>query len=147
MTSETVTIRPAAVGDVATLAVLSAQLGYPVPPADLLPRLETVLAKPGHSLLVAESGGQVVGWIHGVMRYLLEEPPHAFIGGLVVADGHRSRGIGAKLMAAIEEWAVKQGGGEVHVYSNVTRERAHLFYERIGYKHTKTSKVLKKTIG
>lgn len=146
MNDNAVIIRPAAHGDLDTLAILSEQLGYPVAPAVLAPRLETVLTKPGHSLLVAEDAGQVVGWVHGCMRYLLEEEPHAFIGGLIVADGQRSRGVGARLMAAIEDWARTQGAHEVHVYSNVIRERAHRFYERIGYTHVKISKVLKKRL-
>lgn len=146
MSNEALTIRSAAQGDLAALAVLSAQLGYPVPPAELEPRLETVLTKPGHRLLVAELAGEVVGWVHGCMRYLLEEPPHSFIGGLVVADGHRSHGVGAQLMAAIEAWSKTEGAGEVHVYSNVIRERAHRFYLRIGYELVKTSRVFKKTL-
>jgi GNAT superfamily N-acetyltransferase len=143
---DTIIIRPAARDDLDTLAILSEQLGYPVAPAVLAPRLESVLTKPGHSLLVAEDGGKVMGWVHGVMRYLLEEEPHAFIGGLIVADGQRSRGVGAKLMAAIEGWARGEGAREVHVYSNVVRERAHRFYERIGYNQVKTSKVFKKSL-
>lgn len=146
MSDKRIIIREAQAGDLQALIPLSEQLGYPVTPAELRPRLEAVLGRPGHSLLVAESDGQVVGWVHGVMRYLLEEDPHAFIGGLVVADGFRSQGTGALLMAAIENWARGEGAAEVHVYSNVIRERAHKFYERNGYIQFKTSKVFRKKV-
>jgi GNAT superfamily N-acetyltransferase len=143
---KSISIRMAVAGDLAALAALSGQLGYPVTPAALAPRLQAVLSKPDHRLLVAELAGQVVGWVHGNLRYLLEEESHVFIGGLIVADGQRSHGVGAQLMAAIEEWGRQQGAAEVHVYSNVIRERAHRFYERIGYVQFKTSKVLKKAL-
>lgn len=141
-----VAIRPAEEGDLEALAELSGQLGYPVAAADLLPRLRAVLERPDHRLLVAALAGEVVGWAHGLMRYMLEEPPHAFVGGLIVKDGFRGRHIGEQLMTALEAWARSLGAHEVHVYSNVVRERAHRFYQRLGYEHFKVSKVFRKKV-
>lgn len=144
--SANVLIRPAGEADLDALAVLSGELGYPVSPAELLPRLRSVLERPDHRLLVAQAADAVVGWAHGLMRYMLEEPPHAFVGGLVVKDGQRGQHIGEQLMQALEAWARSLGANEVHVYSNVIRERAHRFYVRVGYEHFKTSKVFRKKV-
>lgn len=144
--SAEVLIRPAAEGDLEALAVLSGELGYPVSPAELLPRLQAVLARGDHRLLVAQVAEGVVGWAHGLMRYMLEEPPHAFVGGLIVKEEHRSQHVGEKLMQALEAWAHSLGASEVHVYSNIVRERAHRFYQRIGYEHFKVSKVFRKKV-
>ena len=139
-------IRIAQKEDLPTLLALSTQLGYPVLQGEFAARLDRVLSLPDHTILVAETGGRVVGWVHGMLRYLLVEETQVFIGGLVVNEAHRNQRIGEKLMAAIEEWGRGLGAGEVCVYSNVIRERAHKFYERIGYESLKTSKVFKKKI-
>ena len=44
--------------------------------------------------------------------------------GLVVADGSRSAGVGAELLAAAEDWVFERGAAVVGVRSNVIRERA-----------------------
>ena len=46
---------------------------------------------------------------------------------------HRSAGIGAALVEAAEAWARERGATAIIVRSRSTRERAHRFYERIGY--------------
>ena len=65
---------------------------------------------------------------------------------LVVAEGQRSLGAGARLLAAAEEWARKRGCKGMSVRSNVIRERAHKFYERNGYEHYKTQKSFRKPL-
>lgn len=139
-------IRPASAADLHAVRALSGQLGYPLGAFDAEQRLGTVLGLDNHALLVAETEGQVVGWVHGMMRPLLVEGPQVFIGGLVVEAGWRNRGIGEALMAAIEAWGREQGAQEVYVYSNILRARAHRFYARIGYEDHKTSKVFKKSL-
>ena len=49
-------------------------------------------------------------------------------------------------MQRAEEWAREKGCATVGVRSNVIRERAHAFYERIGYKHIKTQKSFHKEL-
>jgi GNAT superfamily N-acetyltransferase len=77
---------------------------------------------------------------------LLESDLRAEVNGLIVAEGQRSSGAGAKLLVAAEEWARKRGCQGVNVRSNVIRERAHKFYERQGYEHYKTQKAFRKTL-
>jgi len=60
---------------------------------------------------------------------------------LVVNEAYRGKGIGEKLLAGIEDWAKERGIQAVFLRSNIVREEAHRFYEKVGYKNTKTSKI------
>ncbi len=146
MANNEIIIRPAMAADLAALGPLAEQLGYPVPAAELGERLAAVLGRSDHNFLVAEREGRVVAWLHGMLWSLLVEPQLLFIGGLVVDEGSRGQHIGELMMSAMEDWARSQGAEEILVYSNVVRERAHKFYERIGYEHYKTSKVFRKKL-
>ena len=139
-------IRPATSSDIDALRSLSEQLGYAVPAAAFSERLNAVLAHRDHALLVAEEGGYAIGWVHGMLRPLLVEGPQIFIGGLVVEESFRGQRIGEQLMVSVEAWGRSQGAHEVYVYSNVMREHAHRFYERIGYQRHKTPGVFKKSL-
>ena len=99
-------------------------------------------------MFVAESadGAGVVGWVHVSVSHLLESDLRAEVNGLIVGEGQRSAGAGAKLLEAAEEWARKLGCLGMNVRSNVIRERAHKFYEREGYEHYKTQKAFRKPL-
>jgi GNAT superfamily N-acetyltransferase len=68
------------------------------------------------------------------------------LNGLIVAEGHRSLGAGARLLEAAESWARKHDCPSMSVRSNVVRERAHDFYLRRGYEHYKTQKAFRKNL-
>lgn len=100
-----------------------------------------------HALLVAETpAGEVVGWLHVSVNPLVDSDVRAEINGLVVAEGQRSRGAGRLLLEEAERWARGRGCRTVSLRSNVIRERAHRFYERLGYEHYKTQKAFRKTL-
>ncbi len=105
------------------------------------------MPKSQHAVLVAESPERkVIGWLHVSVESLLEVELRAEVNGLVIADNERSRGAGAQLLTAAEEWARKHGCMNMSVRSNVVRERAHQFYLRNGYEHYKTQKAFRKTV-
>lgn len=138
--SANVSIRPGRQGDVPRLVELCNQLGYPNESADVTQRLESISRKPDHILLVAVSpAGEVVGWIHGVVRTLLVVPTHIELGGLVVDESHRGQRIGELLLSTIEDWGRRQGVDRVYIRSNITRTAAHRFYRRLGYREVKKS--------
>jgi GNAT superfamily N-acetyltransferase len=148
VTSESVSVRGATVGDAAAIASLSAELGYPVEPAEILKRLRALLQATDQVVLVATGADHtVVGWIHGAEHLLLEAGSRCEILGLVVASGHRRAGIGLRLLAAVEAWAHGRGLPEVSVRSNVLRESSHPFYEKHGYRRVKTQHAYRKAIG
>ena len=142
-----VKIRRAKSVDAPGITVLAGQLGYPTTTAQMRKRLQGVKPASQHAIFVADSAKDgVIGWIHVSRQPLLEVEIRAEVNGLVVADGQRSLGAGAKLLAAAEDWARKHGCRGMSVRSNVLRDRAHKFYERNGYEHYKTQKSFRKPL-
>jgi GNAT superfamily N-acetyltransferase len=141
-------IRKARRGDAESIARLCGELGYPASRAQITTRLRQLTPMSQHAVFVAESGdtGRLVGWVHVNVSHLLESDTRAEVNGLIVAEGQRSAGAGAKLLKAAEEWARRHGCRAMNVRSNVIRERAHTFYERSGYEHYKTQKAFRKLL-
>jgi GNAT superfamily N-acetyltransferase len=140
-------IRRAKMSDAPRIAELTGQLGYPATAAQLRARIRRILPASQHAVFVAESAKEgVVGWLHVSRQPLLEVELRAEVNGLVVAEGQRSLGAGARLLAAAEDWARKHGCKSMSVRSNVIRERAHKFYELNGYEHYKTQKSFRKPL-
>jgi GNAT superfamily N-acetyltransferase len=139
-------LRRARKSDAARIAELSGELGYPATPQEMKTRLTQLKPVGQHAVFLAEIDKLVIGWIHVSVSPLLEVPRRAEVNGLVVADGQRSCGAGAKLLEAAEKWARTKACKSMSVRSNVIRERAHAFYERHGYQHFKTQKAFRKPL-
>lgn len=136
------TIRTARLEDSPAIAVLATQLGYSTSAEQAEARLRDVLNRSDGAVLVAEGeDGTAIGWTHVVGAWRVENDPFAEIVAMVVDERHRGQRIGAALVEAAVEWAVRQGFGTVRVRSNVVRERTHAFYERLGFTRTKTQVV------
>lgn len=149
MDETSVRIRKARRSDAERIAQLSGELGYPATAAQIATRLRQLKPASKHAVFVAESSeGAVglVGWVHVSVSHLLESDVRAEVNGLIVGEGRRSAGAGAKLLEAAEEWARRHGCLGMNVRSNVIRERAHWFYERNGYEHYKTQKAFRKPL-
>lgn len=112
---------------------LLGQLGYAPDEPEFRRRFDRVLATHGHRVVVAEDAGMVVGVLHVFERPALDKGCEAVVQALVVDDTMRGRGIGAVLMREAEAWAARRGLGATWLYTNITRDRARAFYERIGY--------------
>lgn len=128
------------------LAELAGQLGYPSTGAEIERRFVGLESSRDHKVFVAQANGEVVGWIGVFVYRCLEADARAEISGLVVDERVRSQGIGLKLLARAEEWARELGCAAIGLRSNVIRERAHLFYERLGYKYVKTQKSFRRDL-
>lgn len=141
-------MREAVAADAPALAVLAGELGYPSSEAEVGERLARLLARPrSHAVFVAEGeAGSPVAWIHVVVVLQVESDPFAEIGGLVVGEASRGRGMGEALVRRAEAWARERGLGSLRVRSNVVRERAHRFYRRVGFERLKEQLVLVKRL-
>ncbi len=140
-------IRRAKSADAQQIAALCGQLGYPATAAQMRARLRRIAPASQNAVFVADSKKDgLIGWLHVSKEPLLESEMRAEVNGLVVAEGQRSLGAGAQLLAAAEDWARKHGCKGMSVRSNVIRERAHKFYERNGYEHYKTQKSFRKPL-
>jgi GNAT superfamily N-acetyltransferase len=146
--ADKVDIRRARLGDAPAIAELSGQLGYPTPEKEMADRLAHLVRHPrfGAVLIAETSDGKIIGWLHVSVTPLLEVPLRAEVNGLIVAEGQRSSGAGAKLLKAAEAWAKFKGCVSMSVRSNVVRDRAHSFYLRNGYEHYKTQKAFRKAL-
>jgi len=140
-------VRLAAAGDAGPIAALSAELGYPAGEEAVRATLGRVLGAPDHRVLVAESGGQVCGWLQAHSCEVLESGLRVEVMGLVVSPMMRRRGVGRALMAGAEAWARGLSAGCVVVRSNVRRTESHAFYPSIGYAPSKTQAVYRKSLG
>ena len=139
-------VRPMTPADVPAVAELAGQLGYPSTAEAVEHRFRELSERPAAAVLVATEDGAVVGWIHVSRVASLVASDVALIGGLVVDEGHRSGGIGARLVEAAEAWAREHGARTMTVSSRVAREGAHRFYLREGYELLKTSHVFVKPL-
>ena len=146
-TIQLIKVRAGETDDAERIAVLAAQLGYPVTAAQMEDRLRQLEREPGHAVFVAETPqAQVVGWVHVFVRRLLVTDRDAELGGLIVDERFRQSGVGAMLLRQAEGWATQQDCAAMRVRSNAVRDDAHSFYARAGYTTIKTQRVFHKVL-
>ena len=97
---------------------------------------EQIENDPNHELIVVEMDGEVVGTLH-----LMFLPSVSFQGGLRaqvesmrVDEKYRSQGVGSKMMKWVIERARERNAHLVQLTTHRSREDAHRFYERLGFK-------------
>lgn len=140
-------IRPARSGDASRLAELSGELGYATSAPEVAERLAALEASDEHVVLVAEpDAGKLAGWIHCFTAPRLTAAPFLEIGGLVVAEAWRGRGVGTALVAEAEKWAAARRLTRLRVRTNVIRRESRRFYERLGFERVKTQDVFSKRV-
>jgi GNAT superfamily N-acetyltransferase len=139
----TVTVRPMERADLAEVARLCAQLGFPADEAALVPRFAALA---GDGLFVAEIAARIVGWIHVGERVLLESEARAELGGLVVDERARRAGVGRALVERAIAWARARSLRTLRLRSNVNRPEAHAFYPALGFRLTKTQHAYERSV-
>ena len=145
--SRAVRIRPALVVDAAQLARLAGQLGHPSTAEQVAARLRGILQDSNHAVFVAESeASKIAGYVEAFPFHTIAANPRVEIASLVVDESYRSQGVGRLLMKRVEEWARTHGYKEAGLRSNVIRDRAHSFYENLGYRINKTQKSFRKPL-
>ena len=92
-------------------------------------------ADPNQQLLVATLEDRVVATAHVTWIRTLSANGGLYcqVEGVRTASDLRGRGIGARLMAAVEDEARRRGAARLQLTSNRRRRDAHRFYERLGY--------------
>ena len=132
----TITIRDAQLADAPRLTELIIELGHPIEEAQVRANLE-LLSERSLLPLVATVDGAVVAMCGlSAMVTVHRDAPVGRISVMIVAQAHRGRGIGAMLIAEAEKRLAALGCKILEVTSNVRRERAHQFYEKLGYERT-----------
>lgn len=138
-------IRPANSADAVIIAHLSGQLGYPTAIRQAESRLDAILGSKDHAVFVAHVDKQILGWIHVFLARRIESEPFAELGGLVVAESYRRRGIGRRLLARAEEWSVGCSVAKLRVRVRSDRDEARTFYRNLGFTKAKAQGVFDKS--
>jgi GNAT superfamily N-acetyltransferase len=129
-----VLVRKARGDDVDALVPLFAEWGHPQSAVAIAAQLAEWEAIPCGEVLVAEIENEVAGLVAVVAVPHLARPGRfARLGGLVVAAGHRRRGVGRVLMEVAEERARAWGCDRLELTSSRSRSEAHAFYPALGY--------------
>ena len=138
-----ITVVPATPQHADAIAALSAQLGYPASVTETAERL-AVIARSNYDVVYVAvlEHHLVVGWMHVFYALRVEGPPFCEIGGMVVDEHWRSKGIGSVLVEHARLWSSTKGCAALRVRSNVVRKNAHQFYTREGFRQLKEQKVL-----
>ncbi|MEM8790601.1 MAG: GNAT family N-acetyltransferase [Pseudomonadota bacterium] len=94
--------------------------------------------QPGNVVLVAEDGATLIGClqytlIHGLSR---AGTSRAQVEGVRVHKDHRGKGVGEKLVEAAINHARADGAKLVQLTTDISREDAKRFYERLGFTAT-----------
>lgn len=126
--------------DIAAIAELSTQLGYPTSIQTLFERLEKIHQDPRYHTLVVEHEHQVIGYA-GLIEQMTWQFDQAIlvIQAFVIHEKYRGKGIGKTLMNAIEVWAKKSNLYIMTLNSQHGSHRliAHQFYQDLGFtKHS-----------
>lgn len=137
-------IRPASAADSEAVARLAGDLAQSFPfSREMFDASYPALIAADHArVLVAVSGGQVIGYLLGFSHgTFYANGPVGWVEELFVLSPHRGDGVGRALMRAFERWAAARGCALVAL---ATR-RAAPFYLAIGYEESAT--YLRKTLG
>jgi ribosomal protein S18 acetylase RimI-like enzyme len=100
--------------------------------------LTLLLAADRALILVAEDGREVIGMATG--QLLISTAEGAFslnIEDVVIAPGHRGRGVGAALLDNLAGWGRKQGASRMQLLADRTNQPALGFYRRQEWQTTR----------
>jgi GNAT superfamily N-acetyltransferase len=129
-------IREARSEDAPRLKQLINDLGHPIEVADVIRNLDT-LSSIGLLPLVATEGDRIVGMCGlSAMTTVHRDAPVGRVSVMIVDEAYRGRKIGALLLAKAERMLAERGCKILEVTSNMKRDRAHHFYEELGYERT-----------
>ena len=107
-------------------------------PAPYSSAFEQIHKDPNHELIVAERNGEVIGTLH--LMYLqsisYQGGLRAQVESVRVDKRFQSQGIGTEMMKWAMDRARQRGAHVVQLMTHKTREDAHRFYERLGFKGT-----------
>jgi RimJ/RimL family protein N-acetyltransferase len=94
--------------------------------------LRAVRRSPNAAVFVAETEAGIVGRL-SLARDVHPASPHVADLGLMVAAGHRRRGIGRALLASAVDWARESGITKLELHVFPHNEPAIQLYERFGF--------------
>jgi predicted N-acetyltransferase YhbS len=134
-------IRPIKESDAAAVKLLSLQLGYQLSNEETIENIKEVLSNKDQAAFVACKEELIIGWIHIFRTVRLESKSFIEIGGLVIDENYRKKGVGKLLVNAASELAREKHVGKIRARCNKKRIEAHQFYRALGFAESKEQKV------
>jgi ribosomal protein S18 acetylase RimI-like enzyme len=132
--NDVISIRPLVSADLAGAADLLALLNAETPLPLIAERLETLLTDHDHYQLIgAFSGSSLVGVVGAWVATKIWCGRYLEIDNLVVADSHRSSGIGSQLISHLEEVARARDCKILVLDSYTANTPSHRLYHRLGF--------------
>ncbi len=101
--------------------------------------LVSQLGDPETAVLVAESGGAVIGYVYAGLEPMSWKDLRAacgYVHDVFVDERSRGTGIGERLVRAAIDWLEAQGAPRVVLMSAAKNETAQRLFERIGFRRT-----------
>lgn len=109
-----------------------------------------LLTQPGMLVLVAREGETVIGFAEATIRrdYVngCETSPVAFVEGIYVAPAKRRRGVARAMIAAVEDWARRQGLSELASDALLDNAQSHAMHQALGFGETERVVYFRKTV-
>jgi putative acetyltransferase len=102
-------------------------------------RPASVIAEQGGRLWVADAGGRVAA---SAALIPTPQPGVVLLKSLYVARIARRQGLGARLVALVEDEARRRGASRVELWSDTRFLDAHRLYERLGYQRGPETRAL-----
>lgn len=84
-----------------------------------------------YQVWVAEANGDIIGGL-----VLIPYEDHILLDNIAVHPGHQGRGVGRTLLELADAEAMRQGYGELRLYTHVTMTENIALYTRIGWVET-----------
>lgn len=128
------TIRKAEITDAKAIWKLNTEeMGYDYPLEDTIRRMSLILPDDTHRIFVAESEGEVLGYVHAHNYEIIFLEPYKDIMSIAVSSEYKRNGIGRALLTEVEKWAKDTGAVGIMLVSGESRVKAHEFYRGCGY--------------
>lgn len=135
-------IRPAAAADIPALLDLlkllfSIEKDFVFNAAKQERGLRMLLASPQAAVIVAAQGGQVIGMCTGQLLISTAQGGlSALVEDVAVLPAHQGKGLGRRLVAAAEAWAVSHGASRIQLLADRNNAPALAFYQKTGLQST-----------
>lgn len=140
-----VNLRLCKIEDAEAIYILNKEeMGYDYPLVDTRKNLEKLLKNNMNTIIVATIENIVVGYIHYCDYQCIYSSPMKNIMGIAVSKKYQNRGIGRKLIFAMEKKAREDGVNSIRLSSGAERRIAHKAYESYGYTGNKNQINMKK---
>jgi GNAT superfamily N-acetyltransferase len=141
-----IAIREITTKDSEVISSLSKQLGYGLSSSETAKQVQEILDSNDNCAFVALHEEKIIGWIHAFKTVRVEAKTFIEIGGLVVDENYRGKGVGKSLVSKVRAWCAEQKITSLRVRCNSKRLEAHQFYLSLEFKESKEQKVFEQDI-